>query len=86
MALRRDEWEIGMRASTSAARTSAKPKQVGERDGDRIDLSQEGECAYWSDKFGISGARLREVVRQVGPLVSDVQRRLRDRAEEQRMA
>lgn len=65
---------------------SDKPKQCGERDGDRIDLSQDAECRYWSDKFGISPERLKEVVRQVGPMVTDVQRRLRDRAEESRTA
>ncbi len=65
---------------------SDKPKQCGERDGDRINLSQDAECRYWSEKFGISRERLRDVVRQVGPMVTDVQRRLRDRAEEPRSA
>jgi hypothetical protein len=65
---------------------SNKPKQLGERDGDRIDVDQESQCRYWSDKFGINADQLREVVRQVGPMISDVQRRLRDRAEEPRKA
>ncbi len=65
---------------------SDKPKQLGERDGQRIDVSQESDCRYWSDKFGISGDRLREIVREVGPMVHDVQKRLRDRAEEPRKA
>ena len=63
-----------------------KPRQCGERDGDRIDLSQESECHYWSEKFGVTPERLKQIVRQVGPMVNDVQRRLRDRAEEPRRA
>lgn len=37
---------------------SDKPKQCGERDGDRIDPSQDAEYRYWSDKFGISPERV----------------------------
>ena len=65
---------------------SDKPKQPGERDGNRIDLSHESECDYWSEKFGVTPERLKQIVRQVGPMVSDVQRRLRDHAEEPRSA
>jgi hypothetical protein len=61
-------------------------RESGERDADRIDVNHEAECRYWSEKFGVSADRLREVVREVGPGVSDVQRRLRDRAEEPRKA
>jgi hypothetical protein len=61
-------------------------RESAERDADRIDVNHEHECRYWSEKFGVSPDRLRDVVRQVGPGVSDVQRRLRDRAEEPRKA
>ena len=62
------------------------PRECAERDADRIDVNRENECRYWSEKFGVSPERLRDVVRQVGPGVNDVQRRLRDRAEEPRKA
>ena len=39
-----------------------------ERDGNRIDLSQDAECRYWSEKFGISRERLRDVATQQGSL------------------
>jgi Protein of unknown function (DUF3606) len=60
---------------------SDKPKQLGEQDGNRIVVSNERECRYWSKKFGISPERLKQAVRQVGPMVSDVERLLRSRAE-----
>lgn len=60
---------------------SDKPKQLGEQNGNRIDVSKERECRYWSKKFGISPERLKQAVRQVGPMVSDVERLLRSRAE-----
>ena len=61
-------------------------KQSTERDADHIDVSQDHDCRYWSEKLGVSSDRLRDVVREVGHVVSDVQRRLRDRAEEPRKA
>ena len=43
---------------------------------DRINVNQDYELQYWSDKFGVSHDRLREVVKRVGPMVKDVQREL----------
>ena len=54
-----------------------KPKQSGERHGKRIDLSRTAERTYWCAHFGISPEELRHIVREVGPIVSDVRRRLR---------
>lgn len=51
---------------------SDKPRQCGERDGQRIDMSQERECRYWSEELGIAPEGLKEAVRQVGPMVSDI--------------
>lgn len=58
---------------------SKKPKQFGERQGKRINLSEERECRYWSERFGIRAEELRALVREVGPMVSDVERLLRRR-------
>jgi hypothetical protein len=65
---------------------SDKPRQLGERAGKRIDLSQESECRFWSDKFGVSADRLRKIVRKVGPMVKDVEKHLRDRTKKARKA
>ena len=48
----------------------------GTQDRQRIDVHQEHECRYWSDKLGVSPERLRQAVKQVGPLVEDVRRHL----------
>lgn len=65
---------------------SDKPRQCGEQDGQRIDISQEHECRYWSEELGIAPERLKEAVRQVGPMVSDIKRLLRSRIEESKSA
>lgn len=61
---------------------SDKPKQLGERDGQRIDIRQDTELHYWTREFGISTEQLEEAVRHVGPMVSDIRRFLRRRMEE----
>ena len=48
----------------------------GPLDRQRIDVNHEHECRYWSDKFGVSAERLRQTVKQVGPLVEDVRKQL----------
>jgi uncharacterized protein DUF3606 len=42
----------------------------------RIDVSQDYECRYWSEKFGVTPGELRSAVSRVGPMVSDVARAL----------
>jgi hypothetical protein len=48
-------------------------KDRGQRDRSRIDVSQEHECRYWSEKFGVSADDLKQAVGQVGPMVKDVE-------------
>jgi hypothetical protein len=52
------------------------PKQTGARDDTRINVEQDHELRYWSDKFGISRDELRKAVQAAGPMVKDVQRHL----------
>jgi hypothetical protein len=47
------------------------------RDRDRINVNEDYELRYWSDKFGISHDRLKELVRQHGPMVKDIERALK---------
>lgn len=51
----------------------------GSPDRDRINLSEEHEVRYWSEKFGVSAEQLREAVRQAGPTADAVEKRLRGR-------
>jgi hypothetical protein len=40
-------------------------------------LAHEWECRWWSDRFGVTSDALRAAVRQVGPMVADIERHLR---------
>ncbi len=46
------------------------------RDRDRIDVNQDYECRYWSEKFHVSADELKAAVKQAGPMVKDVARHL----------
>ena len=48
----------------------------GPRDPSRINVKESGELRYWSDKFGVSPEDLKQMVREVGDRVEDVERRL----------
>jgi hypothetical protein len=49
----------------------------GAADRKRISLTEDYELRYWTEKLGISEARLREVVAEVGHMAEDVRRALR---------
>lgn len=51
-------------------------KQTGKPDDARINVEQEHELDYWSEKLGVSRERLRQAVQAAGPMVRDVQRHL----------
>jgi hypothetical protein len=46
------------------------------RDNDRIDVSQDHECRYWSQRFDVSPEELKRAVSKVGVMVDDVAREL----------
>jgi hypothetical protein len=52
-------------------------KQTGKPDDQRINVDQDHELSYWSEKFGVSRDRLREAVAKAGPMVRNVERELR---------
>lgn len=52
----------------------------GPQDRSRINLGEDYEVRYWTDKLGVSKAQLEEVVRDVGPSASAVEEALRKRA------
>jgi hypothetical protein len=51
----------------------------GPQDRSRINVSQEHEVRYWSEKFGISAEELKQAVQQVGPMADAVEQRVRGR-------
>jgi hypothetical protein len=48
----------------------------GPQDGKRININEPYELAYWSETLGVSAEKLRETVRHVGPMASDVRQAL----------
>ena len=48
----------------------------GGADRKRIDVNEDYECRYWTEKFGVSTAELKRAVQKVGPMVDDVAREL----------
>jgi hypothetical protein len=49
----------------------------GRRDRDRINMEEDYEVQYWSEKFGVSQEELAAAVKKVGPMASDVKRELK---------
>ena len=56
------------------------PSIRGQQDRTRINVNQEHELRYWSEKLGCSPDELRSIVDEVGPLAADVEQRARGRA------
>jgi hypothetical protein len=52
------------------------PKQTGRQDDERINVEQDHEVGYWSEKLGVSRDELRKAVQTAGPMLKDVQRHL----------
>lgn len=48
------------------------PQPHPPRDPARIDVDDEGECRYWSERFGVTPEQLREAVHQAGTARDDV--------------
>jgi len=59
-------------AATRRAREAAK----GERDRSVVYVAKEADCRWWSDRLGVTPEVLRAAVRQVGPMVKDLERYL----------
>lgn len=56
------------------------PGMRGPRDRQRIDIHQEHEVRYWSEKLGVTADELREAVEAVGPMAEAVEQRVRGRS------
>lgn len=49
---------------------------VGQADRLRINVNEDYELQYWSNKFGVTAQRLRDAVDKVGVMAADVEREL----------
>lgn len=48
----------------------------GPRDAARVDLSEDYEVRYWTERFAISKDKLAQIVEKVGPMVKDIEKAL----------
>jgi hypothetical protein len=48
-------------------------KHSGPRDRSRVDASEDWDLKYWSEKFGVDVADLKNAVEIVGPMVGDIE-------------
>ena len=55
------------------------PNLRGDGDRQRINVDQEHEVRYWSQKLGVTPEELRTAVKDVGPMAAAVEQRLRAR-------
>ena len=46
-------------------------------DSKRVNINQEYEIAYWCKKWAISKERLLKLVKEVGPMVADILKKLK---------
>jgi hypothetical protein len=63
-------------ARLEAANRRARELAKGKRDKSVVYVGQDAECRWWSERFGVTPDALRAAVREVGPMVKDVQRHL----------
>jgi hypothetical protein len=53
------------------------PEKTRPQDAQRVNVNQEHELRYWSEKFGTSPDELKRVVARVGVMADDVQRAIK---------
>jgi hypothetical protein len=56
------------------------PATRGTQDRSRINMSQEHEVRYWTEKLGCTADELRAAVEAVGPMAEAVEQRVRGRS------
>ncbi|MBS0657616.1 MAG: DUF3606 domain-containing protein [Verrucomicrobia bacterium] len=56
---------------------SDNPEKRGPADRTRVNVNEEHEVRYWTERFGVSEEQLREAVQKAGVMAEDVERVLR---------
>jgi len=54
-------------------------QERGGRDRSRIDVNEEWELRYWSNKLGVSADELKQAVKQLGDRAEDIERHFASR-------
>lgn len=67
-------------ARRESASRHAREQAKGPRDRSVVYLAHDWECRWWSDKFGVNTDVLKAAMRQVGPMVADIERHLAKRS------
>lgn len=50
--------------------------KTGPADDKRINVHEDYELRYWTRELGVTPEKLKDTVREVGPMVDDVKRKL----------
>lgn len=53
------------------------PNIQGPQDRARVNVNEDYEVRYWTQRFNCTPKELREAVKRVGPMVADVERALK---------
>ena len=53
------------------------PNKKGQQDRDRINVNEEHEVRYWTEKFKVSADELKAAVKKAGVMVKDVEKALK---------
>ena len=53
------------------------PTKRGPQDAARVNVHEEHEVRYWTQKFGVSKEQLVAAVKAVGPMAKDVEAKLK---------
>jgi hypothetical protein len=57
------------------------PQQTRPQDSRRVNVNQEHELRYWSERFGTSPEALKRVVARVGVMAGDVERAVKGKVD-----
>jgi hypothetical protein len=52
----------------------------GPRDSSRINMNENYEVRYWTDKFGVTAEQLAKAVQRAGSMANDVEAELKNHA------
>jgi hypothetical protein len=52
------------------------PTKKGGPDRDRVNIHEEHEMRYWTERLGVSRDKLQDAVKKVGPMVDDIEAEL----------
>jgi hypothetical protein len=69
----RRSWALLQAARSEAANRRARELARAPRDRSVVYVAQEWDCRWWSDRFGVTPEVLRATVRQIGPMVRDLE-------------